>query len=196
VSRAAFRDDELVTAVTTFSYGHSGVVRVGERFRGSDEAVRKFPEAFRRADTLTDADLRHAQLAMMTPAEYPHHEPRTQLPAPVAEELQVIAIRNVATGMTLPFRGRSGAFRSDGKSMSAQIGDRRSRDDPIVRQNKDAFVEVNPENLQRSEAVRCLASLREQFADGHTLVLHEGQWTRRGGRWTQRYPSHLFEGIA
>jgi hypothetical protein len=196
MSRARFADDELVTAVSTFSYGHSGVVRVGERFRGSDEAVRKFPEAFRRADTITDADLRAAAAAMQLPREDPHEEPRTRLPEPVAEELQVIAIRNVATGMTLPFRGRSGAFRSDGKSMSAQIGERRSRDDAIVKQNRDAFVEVNPEHLTRSEAVRCLASLREQFADGHTLVLHEGQWTRRGGRWTQRYPAHLFEGIS
>src|SRR5207253_9674277 len=77
------------------------------------------------------------------------------------------------------------------ESGAAQVGDRLGKKSPLVKEARDAFVDVVPEGLTRDLAVVAQQLMVTTEADGTTRTLYAGQWVNRDDRFVKLHP-HMF----
>jgi hypothetical protein len=153
--------DKFYVARVAFVGVDARVVRTGQRLRGDDPI----------ADDGTSAEEMQAQMfAEVDAVVAAHRPPPPPRPRPLLDEDAVIAVRNVD---------------------SAPAGKKLRRDDPLVRRNREAFVDVVPTGLDRSDALVAAVTIRAAGEDGRMEVIHAGCWLHFEHRFATASP-HLF----
>ena len=147
------------------------VVARGTKLRGVHAYVQSAPCAFVAVDDSAGTEARINQRYAEELAELAeaHYTPPPQPPEPLRDEDMVVAIRGVGGLGGIP------------------AGARVPKTDPIVKANRDAFVAVVPDGLQREDAVEARVTLT---VDGEPVV-YAGQWVHRDDPVVERDP-HAF----
>ncbi|MHB8488785.1 MAG: hypothetical protein ACYDCS_07690 [Candidatus Dormibacteria bacterium] len=135
----------VVVAIQSFAgYPHFQVSK-GQRFRVDSEVVKRWPQFFI-ADGSTDQEIADALNRVAPPPEPTQHEQLATTPKPLQDEDAVICVRNLhsaADGDT-----------HLGKPLALATGTRLRHDHPLVKANRDCFVEVVPAGRTRENSVR------------------------------------------
>jgi len=167
-----FFDGDVVEAVQSYAWhseaiGGSVVVQVGTRHAADSDLVKANPQNFISLDA---TQLEHeARLRELYRNDEPRVEPPplVELVAPLADEDAVVVCGPV---LGVP----------EGKQMR--------KDDPIVKEQPDAFVDVVGEGRTRENSVVALSTIRQGAGDGSTRVVFAGQWIAKDDPLVDLHP--------
>lgn len=147
-----FADDQIVIALEAFAGYPDIVVKAGERLRGGDEVVRRWPEKFA-SDGLSVNEMRRLYSELRPPIEYAPHVPIAEQPQPLADEDAVVCIRNI--------RAAQDGDSHLGQPVVVGVGMLMPKSHPLVKARRDCFVPVVPPGRDRSNSVRALTGWTE-----------------------------------
>ena len=127
-------------------------------------------------DGASDDEIRRRQAEVfdeIVPPEPPID--RTPPARPLRDEDALVAIR--PAGRTAIGLGK--VVDENGESLSVAPGERVRKGHPIAKDEHDAFAEVVPKGLKRTEALIALQTCRHTDGQGNEHVVYEGQWIAR-----------------
>jgi hypothetical protein len=161
--------DELVRTAVQHFYEHDGIsisYPEGSIHRGGDPSPRANPSYFAPFDA-TDAEFRAIKAAALDFGDLELKPVELVRPAParvIADKDAVVSIGIARLAPGLKFH----------------------RNDPEVKESRDAFVPMNPDGIERAEAVEALARITHD-----DRVVHQGQWIHRSDPLIQLHPTQF-----
>jgi hypothetical protein len=170
-----FTANDIVEAVHTFathmpSIGTALVFREGERVRGDNEAVKQNPQFFALAGS-------------------PHEE--------LDAQRRELYARDWSSAPAQVFTKIAPALRDEDAVVPCSLvigvpeGKRMAKDDPAVKEQRDAFVPVVGDGLTRENSVVALTTMKHTGSDGTTRTVWQGQWVAKDDALVSLHP-HSF----